>query len=569
LAGTGSHPVTYTYTDVYSCSNSSTQNITVNAVPSVNFTLTDSDFCINEPATSLSAFPSGGSFSGTGISGSSFNPAMAGAGNHNLIYSYTDGNLCTNKDTAVAIVHALPVVSISSYPDSICINGLPDTLSGLPVGGTFGGQGINGNIFYPNSAGLGNHTVVYNYTDTYNCHNSDTVNILVNNISPLTILSGLSSTNCQNDTAYKLSITPAGGTYSVNYIINDTFYPNLAPVGHIGYIYTYTNAHGCSTAIDDSAFVYANPQIDAGSDTLLPCNSNGAVLGEMPQTGFTYVWSPVAGLNNPFIANPTANPWVDTTVYTVVKTDLSNQCKGYDSVMITIPNPPLVAISGDTSVCMNDTVHLSASGASTYLWKYGISGSKFDQVLPITQYISVTGTDTNNCIGKDSVLVLVNLLPNPNLGNDTAFYSDSIILFPGNYSNYIWNTGDTSSTLVIQSSQTPGTYTYWVNVTDFNGCKGNDTIVIKITTGFAQAAGTDAQIKVYPNPSKGLISLEWSEVHLNLLEVYDNAGRLIMKKKIEHTLTESKIDLRATAKGAYFIRLQGDDFVRVVKVLLE
>jgi hypothetical protein len=93
--------------------------------------------------------------------------------------------------------------------------------------------------------------------------------------------------------------------------------------------------------------------------------------------------------------------------------------------------------------------------------------------------------------------------------------------------------------------------------------------VIKIPTNFAQNTNTNAQIKVYPNPSKGLISLEWSEVQLKQLDVYDNFGRLVMRKNVEAAMTESKIDLRNAAKGAYYIRLQGDGFVKVVKVLVE
>ncbi len=568
-AGVGSHQVVYAYTDAYSCSNADTQNIVVNALPSVSFSLSNPDFCIDGNSTNLSATPSGGSFSGSGIVGSSFNPATAGVGSHNLVYAVTDANLCSNSDTAVAIVHALPVVSISNYSVTNCTNNQTDTLLGLPSGGSFSGSGMVDSIFNPNTAGVGSHQIVYAYTDGYSCSNSDTVSIAVFAPPTIIISSGLNWSNCKNDSAYALTITPAGGTYSNNFVVNDTFYPNLAPTGYIGYIYTYTDANGCVGAMDDSAWVYDNPVIDAGTDTLLPCGSNGVTIGESPQPNHTYVWSPIAGLNSPFIANPVANPWVDTTIFVVVKTNLSTTCSSKDSVMITLPQPPVVDISGDTVVCFGDSVHLVASGAPNFVWKYGGTTANFDEVLPITQYISVIGTDTNNCSDADSVVVLVNPLPKPNLGPDTTIFMDSIILNPGYFSSYQWNTGDITQTIVVNSNLTPGIYSYSVSVENQFGCSASDTIVISITTDIASHQ-SDAKILVYPNPSNGLINLEWgTDVQLESFEVFDAYGKLILRGMIEDGIISTNIDLRANAKGTYLIRLQGKGFVKLVKVIID
>jgi hypothetical protein len=567
-AGVGSHQVVYAYTDAYSCYNTDTQNIVVNALPSVSFSLTNADFCINGNSTNLSATPSGGSFSGNGISANSFNPATAGVGSHNLIYAFTDGNLCSNSDTAVAIVHALPVVSISNYNTTNCTNNQTDTLIGLPSGGSFSGTGMTGSIFNPNTAGAGAHQIVYAYTDGYSCANSDTVNITVFAPPAVIISSGLNLNNCKNDAPYALTITPAGGTYSSSFVVNDTFFPNLAPTGYIGYIYTYTDANGCVGSMNDSAWVYNNPVIDAGTDTLLPCGSNGVTIGENPEANHTYIWSPIAGLNFPFTSNPVANPWVDTTVFVVVKTNLTTSCSSKDSVMITLPELPTVNISGDTVVCFGDSVHLVASGAPNFVWKYGSTTPNFDEVLPITQYISVVGTDANNCSDADSVVVLVNPLPKPNLGPDTTIFMDSVILNPGIFSSYQWNTGDITQTIVVKSSLTPGIYSYSVSVENQFGCSASDTIVISITTDIASRQ-TNAKILVYPNPSKGLIKLEWgAEVQLESFEVFDAYGKLIQSTKLDKGIINTNIDLRTNAKGTYLIRLHGNEFVKLVKVVV-
>ena len=60
--------------------------------------------CVNTNSVTLNGSPSGGTYTGTGVSGNVFNPATAGAGTHTLMYVYTDGNGCSNNDTTIVQV---------------------------------------------------------------------------------------------------------------------------------------------------------------------------------------------------------------------------------------------------------------------------------------------------------------------------------------------------------------------------------------------------------------------------------------------------------------------------------
>ena len=89
-----------TYTDVITntagCDSTVTTNLTVNSLPTVSITPASIDpLCSYESAVSLTGTPAGGTFAGSGVSGSSFDPGTAGAGTHVITYSYTDGNGCT------------------------------------------------------------------------------------------------------------------------------------------------------------------------------------------------------------------------------------------------------------------------------------------------------------------------------------------------------------------------------------------------------------------------------------------------------------------------------------------
>lgn len=120
----GTYTVTNTIAAVGSCpADAQTFSVTVNALPNVtlgNFT----DVCVyNSSFTLTGGTPAGGSYSGTGVSAGSFNPAAAGVGTKTITYAYTDANNCSNTATNTILVdeclgledNALAAVSV--YPN--------------------------------------------------------------------------------------------------------------------------------------------------------------------------------------------------------------------------------------------------------------------------------------------------------------------------------------------------------------------------------------------------------------------------------------------------------------------
>ncbi len=174
---------TYTLrvTDANNNTDESQVTITVNALPTVSFAAVDPQ-CINNAVVDLSGLvsPAGGSFSGRGITDSSFDPAEAGIGTHTITYSYTDGNSCENTATVDIVVNDLPTVTFNQV-GPYCPNDAAVDLSASvsPAGGTFSGSGINGTSFDPASVGIGEYDIIYTVTDGNGCSNSDTVTIMV------------------------------------------------------------------------------------------------------------------------------------------------------------------------------------------------------------------------------------------------------------------------------------------------------------------------------------------------------------------------------------------------------
>ncbi|MEM9928835.1 MAG: T9SS type A sorting domain-containing protein [Bacteroidota bacterium] len=182
---TATPTATTTYTLLVTDANGNTAEdavtITVNALPIVTFNPVD-PVCAGSESFDLSGFvsPAGGTFSSTSVSGSSFDPTLAGVGTHTITYSYTDGNSCENTATVAIVVNALPAITFNPV-GPYCPNDAAVDLSASvsPAGGSFFGPGINGSTFDPSVAGIGEHGILYAFTDGNGCSNRDTVTIIV------------------------------------------------------------------------------------------------------------------------------------------------------------------------------------------------------------------------------------------------------------------------------------------------------------------------------------------------------------------------------------------------------
>ncbi len=166
----------------------SCQSMVLNPTPfTANIAQSDTVICINdcinffgnanEPVTSWNwLFPGG-----TPATSTLQNPIVC----YSLPGNYFASLIVTNAssvDTAVMInpiiVKTIPTVTITAS-DTVCLTGGLVTLNGMPAGGIYSGTGVTATNFNPLVAGIGNHSVLYNYTDASGCSNSDSALINV------------------------------------------------------------------------------------------------------------------------------------------------------------------------------------------------------------------------------------------------------------------------------------------------------------------------------------------------------------------------------------------------------
>lgn len=217
---------------VNGCTKTDTVLVTVNQSPTVSFTGIATTYCADVDVDySLTGTPTGGTFSGPGVTGSSFNPSDAGAGVHNVVYEYFDAALnCTGRDTIVVTVNPIPNAVITSANTFVCIDEPAFTLTATPAGGTFSGPGVSSGTFNAGIAGAGAHVVSYAYTSPAGC--SDTATIIYNVVDFTPSFSGLGSGYCAStSTTVALTGSPAGGTFSGPGIVGNDFDPALSGGG--------------------------------------------------------------------------------------------------------------------------------------------------------------------------------------------------------------------------------------------------------------------------------------------------------------------------------------------------
>ncbi len=405
-AGSGTHGITYTYTDLTTgCSNNQTQYVVINNLPLVNISGLSASYCLNSTASTLSAFPTNGTFSGNGIVGNTFNPAIAAVGSHSIFYTCPpDTNGCFNTDTQTVVVNALPVVSFVGLPTACCLNDSVFILSGNPSGGSFSGTGINGNIYNPTTAGVGYHSITYSYTDANGCSNSINQSITVNAL-PFANAGAAQSIQCVGLGVNIGSSPTSGFSYSwfPTWSLSDSSisYPLANPnLSTLYFLKVTNNTTGCYAFDSVLITVLGGPTAVVSNDTII-CIGETVTLNA--SGGNTYQWSN-GGNTNSISVSPAV-----TTKYIVTVT--SAGCADSDTITVFVNNPSVTLIS-DTGICYNESIILDAGlGFSSYLWSTG----------EITQTITIDSTgigigsklfyvlveDSIGCEARDSVIITI------------------------------------------------------------------------------------------------------------------------------------------------------------------
>ena len=267
---------------------------------------------------------------------------------------------------------------------------------------------------------------------------------------------------------------------------------------------TYYN-NGCQAPI-----ITLNATETISADTTCPGSLLTLTASNLSGNYSSYFWEGGNGtITAPTVLTSTYQTDAAFTGTDYITFAMIGQCNDTirDSIAVFLQSGSAVNISGPTAVCTGDTIVLTASSNSSYLW----SGGQTSQSINVTTAGTYTVTASGSC-GTSSYSVTITGGTAPNIsvtpGTSVSICSgQSVTLTATGASSYTWSTGATTSFVSVSAA---GVYTVssstscgvdsvqitvaqstsaTVNITSSNGtslCPGASTV---LTANSASATG--------------------------------------------------------------------------------
>ncbi|MDD4848590.1 MAG: T9SS type A sorting domain-containing protein [Bacteroidales bacterium] len=173
---------------------------------------------------------------------------------------------------------------------------------------------------------------------------------------------------------------------------------------------------------------------------------------------------------------------------------------------------PTITITGDSTICQNNTTTLTAiSSESNYLWNNGSTDISIDVSPTTTSTYSVTTGNSDGCESTAFFTVQVFTLPNIILTPDTAIcVGETLTLNASGGVQYLWNTGDTLSSITVAPLSTT---IYSVSVINEHQCIANDSVTVTVHAFSEIVCSADTAICLNENATLSAIgngTILWS-----------------------------------------------------------
>jgi len=272
---------------------------------------------------------------------------------------------------------------------------------------------------------------------------------------------------------------------------------------------------GCSKSKEILITVIQPPVAYAGASASV-CEGQTWTLSDASASNYTSLLWTTSGdgsFSNSSIINPTYTPGandISSGSVTLTLTAFGEAPCGNTShqMTLTIFPYPIADAGSDVAICEGESTILTASGGATYLWSTGQTDASITVTPASTQTFHVTVSE-NGCDSYDSVVVTVNPFPIVTITPDqTICIGNSISINASGGSHYLWNTGDTTATIIVS----PNSSTYYsVTVTSLN-CSASAGVMINVSDPIA-SAGPDQLICIGNSATisaGGGISFLWS-----------------------------------------------------------
>lgn len=596
-------------------------NYCLSGVPAqiATVSISNSFICSADGPSALTGVPAGGVFSGTGVTGASFNPTSLSAGNYVISYTATDSQTCTSTGTINVQVRPKPIVNNNNTVYA-CQNS------------TVSLHAANGNNFvWFSNAALTNvldtakifTTPTLTQTTTYwvaatdenfnfkidTVKNSNYAIVDQNNLAGddrggMAITKNYVYLNGDNNAVrYDLNLTPSSG---ISLPIRDGMFSDLRD-GHIWTLWNttanedpqsspntyYADAlRGLDSNLNfTNEFITLSQTIELGNNNMQNGIFSGTgVLGLY--SGNTQHWyvvdldngnvSDLGFLNDgEFYGSENWSDWgiIESTctgTYSVIYRDYNDD----DIHRRELPNGAVTSI-GTFPGGISDMASLTYNPwNSRWYFHYEGGSSTFGGSSETLGYADASDA-TSNCGGSGlgcpaAVVVHVPTKVTLSVSSSTVCLNDGAISLNGGapvggtYSGIGVGT-NTTGTVFYPALSGNGTYTITYTQTDVaSGCTASSStpITVNACTGIEELALAN-NVTVFPNPNNGNFNISFNDNMSSLfIEITDVQGRIVFSSSETNINagTVKQINLSSVEAGLYFVKLKTANEQRVQRV---
>ena len=361
----------------------------------------------------------------------------------------------------------------------------------------------------------------------------------------------------------------------------------------------------------------------ASPNTIPPGDSTA--LSAICNVTATYSWAPAASVTHPDSANTEATPAV-TTTYTVTAT---TPCGIYTATVTVNVSPcnnnynePICMVSVDTMSGKVDMFWGRTNSPPTTgfysIYKDSTAGYEIthrQQLLAFSEFVDLNSfplsgpvsykLSTNDSCGESSlsaphttIYLTTTAALNVYILNWTAYVGFTPtwyrILRGVSVNSVIQIDSVPSNTLTYHDTLPPPGCFYFIQAVNpngpciptteirrhnissvsYSGSFSNGFNTNNITTGSPYSKNTISNLNIYPNPSNGMFTIEWSVVSGQSpvrISIYDGLGQVVYDNITTQTIGNNKeqINLESLATGIYTLRMQtsGGSMVRKVVIM--
>lgn len=284
------------------------------------------------------------------------------------------------------------------------------------------------------------------------------------------------------------------------------------------YTVTGTDEYGCMYDTTIAVVVNTLPSVVAqASPSSYVCK--GALLTLNGSGANNYIWN--GGVLNgvPFV--PSSSP----STFRVIGVDTITGCQNADSIVVYI-NSSVIASTSSSSICLGDSVILSASGGVSYAWSplvalNSLTGSNIVASPTTTTTYTVFGTDSSACVTSDSVTINV-FNSAPSVPSNFTVFNKASTSFDIN-----WNSSSNTVNYVLDVASDP---VFLNMVTGYSG--------VAIASAFYSVTGLQSGATYYAR-IKSVNSCFSSNYLVDTIELSPNAPSTIFSSNITLTSFEA------------------------------